>query len=405
MKKTVNLATDFCGVQFPNPFILASGPVTDTPEKVMRAFKMGWGGAILKTISTEPEKHTQVKPRFSHVKYGANTIGFTNMEVSSTHSLEWWVETVRKIKREYPGNPIFASIMRTSNRTQQDWVMATKAFQDAGVDGIELNFSCSHAFQSNGGGASIGKDPEATKTIVGWVTAVAKVPVVAKLTVATSYIAQIAQNAIAAGASGITAINSVPGVAGFDLDTFAPAPDVAGFSSFTGYSGPAIKPVGLRCVGEILRANALPLMGCGGIWNWKDAVDYLLMGATTVQLCTAPMFQGFDMIDGLTGGLTRFLAERGCKSPRELIGAGLAKYIEHDKLNHNYPIIAEIDREKCKKCQACYRACRDSANEAIAWAEDGPGIIAEKCIGCSLCRQVCPQPGCISMVCVNSTLH
>lgn len=398
MTNKVDLTTDYCGVKFPNPFILASGPVTDTPEKVLRAFEMGWGGAILKTISMEPEEHTQVKPRFSYVKHGANTIGFTNMEVSSTHSLEWWVETVRTIKRQYPANPIFASIMRTSNRTQQDWVMATKAFQDAGVDGIELNFSCSHAFHSNGGGASIGKDPEATKTIVGWVAAVARVPVVAKLTVATSYIAQIAKTAIAAGADGITAINSVPGVAGFDLDTFEPAPSVDGFSSFTGYSGPAIKPIGLRCVGEVLRVNSVPVMGCGGIWNWKDAVDYLLMGANTVQLCTAPMFQGFDMIDGLTKGLTQFLAGRGYTSPRELVGAGLAQYQEHNSLNHDYHIVATIDRGKCKKCQECYRACRDSANEAISWTGEGPQIAAEKCIGCSLCQQVCRQPGCISMV-------
>ncbi|MDR3590984.1 MAG: NAD-dependent dihydropyrimidine dehydrogenase subunit PreA [Negativicutes bacterium] len=398
MTKAVDLTTDFCGVRFPNPFILASGPVTDTPEKVIRAFRMGWGGAILKTISMEPEKHTQVKPRFGRVKHGADTIGFTNMEVSSTHTLEWWVETVRKIKREYPENPIFASIMRTSSRTRQDWVTATEAFQDAGADGIELNFSCSHAFHSGGGGASIGKDPDATKTIVEWVMSVARVPVVAKLTVATSYIAQIAQTAIKAGANGITAINSVPGVAGFDLDTFTPSPAVDGFSSFTGYSGPAIKPIGLRCVGEILRVNSVPLMGCGGIWNWRDAAEYMLMGANAVQLCTAPMFQGFDMIDGLTKGLTQFLAGRGLAGPGELVGAGLPSYKEHSLLSKAYSVVAEIDQAKCIKCQACYRACRDSANEAIAWSDEGPSIVSERCIGCSLCRQVCRQKGCISMV-------
>ncbi|TWH47923.1 NAD-dependent dihydropyrimidine dehydrogenase subunit PreA [Sporomusa sp. KB1] len=397
MSHKVDLTTDFCGVRFPNPFILASGPVTDTPEKVLRAFKMGWGGAILKTISMEPAKHAQVTPRFSRVKQGASTIGFTNMELSSTHTLDWWVETVKKIKREYPDHPIFASIMRTSKRTQEDWVTATKAFQDAGIDGIELNFSCSHAFHFSGGGASIGKDPEATKTIVEWVMAAAKVPVVAKLTVATSYIGQIARTAILAGANGITAINSVPGVAGFDLDTFTPSPAVDGFSSFTGYSGPAIKPIGLRCVGEILRENSVPVMGCGGISNWKDAVDYMLMGAKTVQLCTAPMLQGFDMIDALTTGLTEYLAKRGYTSPLELIGAGFPSYRDHHLLSRDYTVVAQVNREKCKKCRECYLACRDSANEAIAWTEAGPEIEQEKCIGCSLCQQVCRQPGCVSM--------
>lgn len=172
------------------------------------------GGAILKTISMAPERHTPVTPRFGRYMFGRHLIGLTNMEISSPYPLEWWTEAVRRIKAEFPDRPLFASNMRTEDRTERDWVRATEAFQDAGVDGIELNFSCSHAFHTKGGGASIGKDPKATRIIAGWVVSVAKVPVVAKLTSATSDIGRIAKAAAKSGVRGITAINSVPGIEG-----------------------------------------------------------------------------------------------------------------------------------------------------------------------------------------------
>jgi dihydropyrimidine dehydrogenase (NAD+) subunit PreA len=335
-----------------------------------------------------------------------HVIGFTNMEVSSPHPLQWWVEAVRRIKREFPDRPLFASIMRTEDRTERDWVIAAQAFQKAGVDGLELNFSCSHAFHAKGGGASIGKDPEATRIISGWVVGAARVPAVAKLPVVTSDIGQIASIAVKAGIKGITAINSVPGVEGIDLETMTPCPTVNGLSSFTGYSGPAIKPVGLRCVGEIKRAVSIPLMGCGGIWDWKDAAEYLAMGAALVQLCTGPMFQGFDMVRGLIDGLSRFLERKEYPGVSDLIGLAFPKYVNHGELPRDYRVIAQFDLTKCKKCRQCYFACRDGANEAITIGPDGaPSVQPEQCIGCSLCQQVCRQTGCITMRQVQEPLR
>ena len=395
---TVDLSVEFCTIRFPNPFVLASGPITDNAEKVIRAFRSGWGGAILKTISMVPERHTQVTPRFGRHMYRGHVIGLTNMEISSPYPLEWWIEGVRSIKREFPDRPLFASIMRTEDRTERDWVLATEAFQDAGVDGIELNFSCSHAFHTKGGGASIGKDPKATRTIAGWVATVAKVPVIAKLTCATSDIGRIAKAAVKGGVHGITAINSVPGIEGIDFETMTPKPIVDGLSSFTGYSGPAIKPIGLRSVAEIRRAVSIPIMGCGGVWRWEDAVDYMAMGATLVQLCTGPWVQGFGMIQDLTTGLTRFLKRKGFSRVMDLTGIAFPKLVDHGDLSREYRVVARVDIHKCKKCKQCFFACFDGANAAVELAQDGTAtVLRDRCIGCSLCSQVCPVPGAIVM--------
>jgi dihydropyrimidine dehydrogenase (NAD+) subunit PreA len=394
----VDLSVEFCGVRFPNPFVLASSPITDTADKVLRAFRTGWGGAILKTISMTPKRHTQVTPRFGRLVHEGRVIGFTNMEVSSSHTLDWWIETVRQIKEEFPDRPLFASIMRTEDRTERSWIEATESFQKAGIDGIELNFSCSHAFHKRGGGASIGKDPKATKLIAGWVTSKARVPVVAKLTAATSDIGKIAKAAVKAGVQGITAINSVPGVEGIDLETLIPRPTVDGYSSFSGLSGPAIRPIGLRAVGEIRRAVSVPIMGCGGVWNWQDAIHYLALGASTVQVCTAVMFRGFGIIKGLTEGLSRYLAERKLSGVTDLIGQSFPKYVDHGALSRDYKVVAWIDPSLCKKCKLCQVACRDGASDAIILSADGTAsVMPDRCIGCGLCQQVCLQPGCIRM--------
>lgn len=392
----VKLGVDLCGVRFPNPLILAAGPETDSAEKVLRAFDCGWGGAILKTISMDLAAHINVTPRFHTYEINGRTAGFTNMEVSSTHDLYWWAETVNRIKKEYPDRPIFSSIMRASSRKEDDWINAAKILTEAGVDGFELNFSCSHAFHSGGGGASIGKDPNATKTIAGWVRSATRKPVIAKLPSITSYIWEIARAAIDGGADGITAINSVPGIAGFNLDTMEPYPNVGGFSSFTGFSGQAIKPIAMRCVGEILTRIDVPMVGCGGMWNWQDCIEFVLMGCTGLELCTAPMFKGFAMAKELIEGMSEYLAGKGYASLDEIRGVGLKKYLDHGDLSREYRVKARVDSDRCVGCGTCYHACQDGTGNAIEMREDGRAFVSDRCIGCGLCPLVCPT-GCIDL--------
>ncbi|WP_317347612.1 NAD-dependent dihydropyrimidine dehydrogenase subunit PreA [Pusillibacter faecalis] len=385
----VNLSADVCGVKLPNPFILASGPETDSAEKVLRAFDCGWGGAILKTVAMDLNAHTNVTPRFNTVKVNGKPVGFTNMEVSSTHDLDWWAEVVHRIKREFPDRPIFASIMRTSNRNEDDWVKAAKVFTQAGVDGFELNFSCSHAFHSAGGGASIGKDPAATEMITKWVRSATDKPVIAKLASITSYIWDIAAAAMRGGADGVSAINSVPGISGFNLDTMEPYPNVEGFSSFTGYSGQAIKPIALRCIGEVLTRMDVPMVGCGGMWTWQDCVEFILMGCSATELCTAPMFKGFAMVEGLVEGMSKYLADKNFSSLDDIRGVGLKRFMDHGDLPRDHKIQAHVDTEKCRGCEICYHACQDGTGDAIEM-RDGKAFVTDRCIGCGLCPLVCP---------------
>lgn len=393
--RNIDLRTEVCGIQFPNPFLLGSGPVTDSAEKILRAFSCGWGGAVLKTVTTDPQAHTNVTPRFAAVRTNGKISGFTNMEVSSAHPLDWWLEVVHKVKREFPDRPILASILWTSSRSAEDWISTARAFTQAGVDGFELNFSCSHAFRSDGGGAAIGKDPEATRMIASWVRSATDLPVFAKLPAMTSYIWEVADAAILGGASGITAINSVPGIAGFDLDTMRPYPAVGGQSSFTGYSGQGIKPIALRCVGELTTRSDVPVFGCGGAWRWEDCVEFLLMGAAAVQLCTAPMFQGFDMIHGLLEGVCGYLEDKGIPRLEELRGRGLQYMVDHGALSREYSIRASVDAARCRGCGICARACRDGAGDAIE-LRNGKAHVTERCIGCGLCPLTCPA-GCITL--------
>jgi dihydropyrimidine dehydrogenase (NAD+) subunit PreA len=224
------------------------------------------------------------------------------------------------------------------------------------------------------------------------------VPVIAKLTAATSDIGRIAKAAAKAGAHGITAINSVPGMEGIDFETMAPKPSVDGLSSFTGYSGPAIKPIGLRCVAEVRRAVSIPIMGCGGVWRWQDVVDYMAMGANLVQLCSGPWVQGFDMIQPLKTGLSTFLKKKGFSRVTDLTGIAFSKLVDHGELSRDYKVVARVDVHSCKRCKQCYIACRDGANAAIELLQDEtPSVSRDRCIGCSLCYQVCPVPGAINM--------
>jgi len=252
-------------------------------------------------------------------------------------------------------------------------------------------------------GAAVGQVPEYTCQITEWVKEVARTPVIVKLTPNIADVTYAARAAKNGGADAVSLINTINSIIAVDLDTFAPRPDVGGRSSHGGYCGPAVKPIALNMCSAVAKDPAvqLPISGIGGISTWRDAAEFILLGSTSVQVCTAVMKYGFRIIEDMLDGLSNYLDEKGLRSVSELRGRALPGVTSWEELDLNYKIIADVNQDKCIGCGLCYTACNDGAHQAIgARAEHGRTrveILTESCVGCNLCSLVCPVDGCITM--------
>jgi dihydropyrimidine dehydrogenase (NAD+) subunit PreA len=423
-----DLSIEFCGVKAPNPFWLASGPPTNSEYQVRRAFDAGWGGAVWKTIAHLPI--VNVSSRYGGLDYdGRKVMGFNNIELITDRTLEVNLKEIARVKKAHPGHALFVSLMVDSNR--EAWHDITKQTQDAGADGIELNFGCPHGMSERGQGSAVGQVPDYTCMITEWVKEVATIPVMVKLTPNVADIAAVGRAAVRGGADALSLINTLNSLVGVDLDTFAPKPAVAGNGSHGGYCGPAVKPIALYQVAALAGDPAVrvPLSGIGGIQAWQDAVEFLLLGARSVQACTAVMHYGFRIVEQLASGLEAWMREKGFARISDFAGRSVPRVKSWGDLDLNYKIVAQIDQTKCIHCGLCYIACEDGAHQSIRWErvpqaeylrsngqapvkrsggiEVLPGaggdtinvftIKQDTCVGCNLCSLVCPAEGCITM--------
>ncbi|HEV2992436.1 MAG TPA: NAD-dependent dihydropyrimidine dehydrogenase subunit PreA [Candidatus Angelobacter sp.] len=410
-----DLSINFCGVRSPNPFWLASGPPTNTAYQVMHAFDAGWGGAVWKTIG-EPIINTASRYGSVDLK-NERMMGLNNIELISDRSIADNLREIGEVKKRFPQHTVIASLMVESK--QAAWHDIVRRTEDSGADLLELNFGCPHGMSERGMGAAVGQVPEYATMITQWVKEVARTPVIVKLTPNVTDIVHIAAAAKAGGADAVSLVNTFNSIVGVDLDTLAPRPSVAGLGSHGGYCGPAVKPIALHMVSSIARHPKLniPISGIGGISNWRDAVEFMLLGSTSVQVCTAAMHYGFRIVRDLIDGLESYLEDKGFSSVTELVGKSVPRIEDWGNLDLNYKIIARIDAQKCIGCNLCYIACEDGAHQCIrveerlqgdlregAIAKHVPQIIEEECVGCNLCALVCPVPECISMVEVDTGL-
>ena len=391
-----DLSVEFAGLRLMNPFILASAPPTAKGEMIQRAFDAGWAGAVTKTIALEPAR--DVQPRLARLTAGNRIIGLENIELISQRSLDAWIKDLDEIKRRYPDHILFASLMGAVVR--EEWHSLVRQIQQTGVDGLELNFGCPHGMPEKGMGAAQGQDPVIAGDITRWVKEVATLPVMVKLTPNVTDIVEIAQACEEAGADAISAINTVSVLIGVDLDRLEPLPSVGGTTAFGGYSGPAVKPIGLRCMVQLAQGTKLPLSGIGGVASWEDAAEYILAGASTVQVCTAVMLRGYKIVEKMKNGLSDYLDEKGFGSVAEMRGYVLPKITAHEGLDFAHKVVASIDEAICTKCGLCHTACLDGGWQAIEMQsrEVYPRVRADKCDGCSLCTHVCPVQGCITLL-------
>ncbi len=382
------LETDICGIPLENPFIIASASPSATIDMIEKAFVAGWAGVVTKTIKPDFMHIEDARPRFNVVKDGKNIIGFENFELVSKKDLSYWIEGVGYLKKKYPAKAVIVSIMGDSG--EESWVQLAKDVEAAGADGIELNFSCPHGMPEMGVGAAVGQNPEIIERITKWVKGAVSVPVIVKLTPNVTSIEQAADAGARGGADGFAAINTVESLSGVDLETFEPLPSVNGMSTYGGLSGKAVKPIGLRAVSQIARSQSIPVMGIGGISNWSDALEYMAVGATSVQVCTEVMLRGFGIVQDMIKGTEDFLKRKQLTSVREVIGKTLPHLTTHESLVKNAPLVAVVAKEICIGCGRCVTACEDGGYGAVSLVEKKAEVDKAHCDGCSLCTHVCP---------------
>jgi dihydropyrimidine dehydrogenase (NAD+) subunit PreA len=385
-----DLSINFCNVKCENPFFLSSSPVDNCYEMCAKALETGWGGLVFKTLGFYIP--TDCSPRFDALKKeSTNFIGFKNMEQISEHPLEESLEALRKLKNNYPTKVIVASIM---GQSEKEWEDLARLVTEAGADIIECNFSCPQ-MTSHEMGSDVGQNPVLVKQYCQAVAKGSKLPILAKMTPNIGDMNIPAIASIEGGASGISAINTIKSITNIDLDKMIGLPIVNGKSSISGYSGKAIKPIALRFIQQ-MRVNDklkdVPISGIGGIETWKDALEFILLGASNIQVTTAVMQYGYRIVEDMISGLSYFMEERKIDKLDDLVGIANSNIIPAEDIDRSFVIYPDIDKDRCIKCGRCYISCFDGGHQAYTYNEESREITLnkDKCVGCHLCSLVCP---------------
>ena len=397
-----DLTTEFLGIKSPNPFWLASAPPTDKEYNVRRAFEAGWGGVVWKTLGSEGPPVVNVNgPRYGAI-FGADRrlLGLNNIELITDRPLQTNLEEIARVKRDYPDRAVIVSLMVPCE--EQAWKDILPEVEATGADGIELNFGCPHGMAERGMGSAVGQVPEYVQMVAEWCKKYYSKPVIVKLTPNITDIRTSARAAKAGGADAVSLINTINSITSVNLDVMSPEPMIDGKGTHGGYCGPAVKPIAMHMVADIARdadTHGFPISAIGGVTTWRDAAEFMAMGAGNVQVCTAAMTYGFKIVSEMISGLSQWMDEKGYSSTDQFIGKAVPNVTDWNYLNLNHITKARIDQEACIKCGRCYAACEDTSHQAITMSEDRVFEVQDdECVACNLCVNVCPVENCITML-------
>jgi len=383
-----DLSITFLGVKFPNPFCLSASPVGNCYDMCAKAYDVGWGGVVFKTIGFFIAD--EVSPRFDKIgKESTPFIGFKNMEQIAEHPLEDNLRDIRNLKKKYPHQVLIASIMGAN---EKEWEDLARLATEAGADMLELNFSCPQ-MTSHAMGSDVGSSPELCQKYCTAVRRGSKLPFMAKMTPNITDMVPVAKACLDGGADGIAAINTVKSICSLDLEKHIGMPIVDGKSSISGYSGKAVKPIALRFMQQLKQAIPdVQISGIGGIETWVDAAEFILLGAKTLQVTTGIMEYGYRIVEDMKNGLMHYMEEQGVDHLEDLVGLANKNIIPAEQLDRDYKVYPSIDLDKCIGCGRCVISCYDGAHQAMEWDKETrkPKCNHDKCVGCLLCGHVCP---------------
>ncbi len=396
-RNNVDLSVQFCGTKFLNPFLLSSSPVSNSAEMVSRAFDMGWGGVVFKTLNSNRVPIIHPSPRMNGYDYDSQKlVGLQNVEQISDRPLKDNLLDFLYLKKHYPKHILVSSIMGFSN---EEWAYLAKVSEDHGADMLELNFSCPH-MTVEGTGHKVGQAVQLLEKFTATVKKNVKIPVIAKMTPNITDMTEPAIYAKKGGADAISAINTIRSITDIGLDDWVPEPNVHGIGAISGYSGPAVKPICLRFIAEMAQCKDLnlPLSAMGGIETWVDCLEFLLVGASTIQVTTGIIHYGYRIVEDMIEGLSDYMVSKGITSVQNLIGKALPNIQTTDHFDLKRQGRAEYNVKKCIGCGQCHIVCRDAGGQAIDWdaKKRRPKLIEDKCLSCMICSFVCPVDGLIT---------
>lgn len=415
----VDLSLDFMGLTLKNPFLIAPGVPTvgigEIKKNAQRIAKGGWAGIVTKTILPEGRNFLIPYPylwaptgsqtdeklrKITMQSDGSMMYELSEKKESAEPLFRDHVISRREIEENVQAakNAGLVTIMSITAPTPEEWTYLAKTMEECGADGIELNLSCPVAISEKGMGSMLGQKPGPTEKSIK-AAKKCNIPVTAKLTPNVTDFPMIAKVAEDAGADAITAINTVLGLVGIDVETCLPLSRSAGGGKgiFSGLSGPLLKPIGLRCVAQVANAVKIPISATGGISDWKSAVEYMMVGAKNVQMCTAVMRHGFNLARELVKDLESFMERKGYKNVEDFVGLSLPHIATcYEEMDLTSLFVSKVDETVCTGCGLCARACTDGAFDAIEVVDNVAIIDKSKCRGCGLCKIVCPVHQCIS---------
>lgn len=396
----LNLSFNFSGVRFPNPFVVYQVPPLCDVEIISKQLEAGWGGVVLRQTSLAA---VDEKPNLANLRRRAPIYRGVDCEEKHLTDLGWFEpqsavsldsteKTIQTLKSRFPKSVVIADMIGTN---RDEWLKVSRRLSQAGADVIECDFSW-----GNREFPPVAQDVKLMEKAARYVREGAKnTPVMIKLPGIVPNHAEIIAVLKDAGADGINVFYEPKGVPGINLNNFVPFPNIGSKSTFSRMGGAAVKPYTLSMLAEWGRHKAdMPLAVLGGAYDWRDSVEFVLMGASLICFQGAVLQLGIGVVEHIKSGLCDYLEEKMISSLDKLRGKSLAFMSDPEDIDRNIPVVAAIDDKLCTRCGICHRVCEGLGYHAVSLSgQRKPSIDKKKCVGDGLCVAACPVLHCMSL--------